>query len=135
MLISHVNSFLRDEDNTYALLKISSRKLTNNWNISIIEEKRPKKNFFTWKAIIKVNLIKQKFFFRTDILSKTGALMKLTKKLVTIPSSLWTRYLIKIIYIQTFALKWLPPPPHACIHSHLLYICWTASLCPQPLWT
>ena len=31
-----------------------------------------------------------------DILGKTGTLMKLTKNLVTIPSSLWTRYLIKI---------------------------------------
>ena len=45
-----------------------------------------------------------KSFFRTDILSKAGTLMKLTQNLVTIPSSLWTRYLIKVIYMQKFAL-------------------------------
>ena len=41
----------------------------------------------------------------TDILSKTCVLIKLTKNLVTILSNLWTKYLIEIIYIQTFALK------------------------------
>ena len=41
----------------------------------------------------------------TDILSKTCVLMKLTKNLVTILSNLWTKYLIEIIYIQTFALE------------------------------
>ena len=41
----------------------------------------------------------------TDILSKTCVLMKLTKNLVTILSNLWTKYLIEIIYIQTFALN------------------------------
>ena len=29
--------------------------------------------------------------FRTDILSKTGSLKKLTENVVTIPSSFWTR--------------------------------------------
>ena len=43
-------------------------------------------------------------FFRTDILSKAGILMKLTKNLVTIVSSLWTRYSVRKIYMQTFAL-------------------------------
>ena len=40
---------------------------------------------------------KGQLFFRTDILSKTGTCMKLTKNLVTSPSSLWTRFLIKSI--------------------------------------
>ena len=35
------------------------------------------------------------WFFRTDILSITGIFMKLTKNLVVIASSLWTRSLIK----------------------------------------
>ena len=65
------------------------RKLTNNWKFSIIEEKLSKQ-FYTHKW--------EKRFFRTDIVSK------LTKNLVTIPSSLWTRYLIKIIYTQRFVL-------------------------------
>ena len=46
----------------------------------------------------------EKSFCRTDILSETGTLMKLTKNLVTVPSSLWMRHLIKIIYMQRFAL-------------------------------
>ena len=36
--------------------------------------------------------------------SQTGTLMKLTKKLATISRSLWTRYLIKTIYMQRVAL-------------------------------
>ena len=40
-----------------------------------------------------------KSFFRTNILNKTGTLMKLTKNLVTIPSSLWTGYLIGTRYL------------------------------------
>ena len=46
----------------------------------------------------------EKVFFRTDISSKAGTLMKLTKNLATIPSNLWTRYLIKIVYMQRFTL-------------------------------
>ena len=34
-------------------------------------------------------------FFRTDILNKTGILMKLTKNLVIIATRFWTRYLIE----------------------------------------
>ena len=41
----------------------------------------------------------EKSFFRTDILSKTGTVMKLTKNLVTVPSSLWTEYLIGSRYL------------------------------------
>ena len=52
----------------------------------------------------------EKSFFRTDILSWVGALMKLMKNLVTIPIILWTRYLIKIIKIQMFALDYHPLP-------------------------
>ena len=40
-----------------------------------------------------------KSFFRIYILNKTGTLMKLTKNLVTIPSSLWTGYLIGTRYL------------------------------------
>ena len=43
-----------------------------------------------------------KSFFRINILNKTGTLMKLTKitkNLVTIPSSLWTGYLIGTRYL------------------------------------
>ena len=43
--------------------------------------------------------INEKKFFRTVILSKTGTLIKLTKTLVTIPSSLWTGYLIGTRYL------------------------------------
>ena len=43
-------------------------------------------------------------FFRTDILSKTDILMKLTNNLVFIVSSLWTMYSIKQIYMRMFAL-------------------------------
>ena len=41
----------------------------------------------------------EKSFSGTDILSKTGPLMKPTKNLVTIPSSLWTGYLIGTRYL------------------------------------
>ena len=41
----------------------------------------------------------EKSFFRTDFLSDTGTLMNLSKILVTVPSSFWTRHLIKIIYM------------------------------------
>ena len=47
---------------------------------------------------------KGKMFFRTDILNKTNTWMKLTKNLVTILGSLWTRYLIKINNVQWFAV-------------------------------
>ena len=40
-----------------------------------------------------------KSFFRINVLNKTGTLMKLTKNLVTIPSSLWTGYLIGTRYL------------------------------------
>ena len=97
---------------------------TQNTNLTFtqnIYEKNLKKNFHRsfsmWKVIIKwmfiPTLISLQFytqmgksFFRTDILRKTGTLMRLTKNLVTIPSSLWTRYLIKVIYMWRFALTW-----------------------------
>ena len=41
----------------------------------------------------------EKGIFRTEILSKTDTLMKLPKNLVTIPSSLWTGYLIGTRYL------------------------------------
>ena len=37
---------------------------------------------------------KRKFYSTTDILSKTGILLKITENVVRIASSLWTRYLI-----------------------------------------
>ena len=37
--------------------------------------------------------------------------MKQTKNLVTVVSSLWTRYSIKKIYMWTFAHMWHPPLP------------------------
>ena len=58
-----------------------------------------------------------KSIFRADILSKTGPLIKLTKSLVTIPSSLWTRYLIKVIYIRRFTLTW--HDIFIALHRHL----------------
>ena len=69
------------------------------------------KNFSIWKVIIKWLFMAnfrhdlqfqtqtEKSFFRTDILSKTGTVMKLTKNLVTVPSSLWTGYLIGSRYL------------------------------------
>ena len=69
------------------------------------------KNFSIWKVIIKRLFMAnfrhdlqfqtqtEKSFFRTDILSKTGTVMKLTKNLVTVPSSLWTGYLIGSRYL------------------------------------
>ena len=47
---------------------------------------------------------KGKMLFRTDILNKTNTWMKLTKNLVTILGSLWTKYLIKINNMQWFAV-------------------------------
>ena len=44
----------------------------------------------------------EKSFFGTDILSKTGSLMKPTKNLVTVPSSLWTGYLIGTRYLGLY---------------------------------
>lgn len=38
-----------------------------------------------------------KCFFRTNFLSKIGILMRMIKNLMTIPSSLWTSYLTKVI--------------------------------------
>ena len=75
------------------------------------------KNFSMWKVIIEwmfiAIFINLQFytqtgnnFFKTGICSKTSTLMKLKKNLVTIPSRLWTRYLIKIIYMWRFALTW-----------------------------
>ena len=84
------------------------------------------KTWKMWKVIIKWSFIanlldlqclaqKDKCLFRTDILSKTGTLMKLTQNLVTSPSSLWIRYLIKIIYMQWFALTRSPLPLHSSL--------------------
>ena len=79
-----------------------SRKSTNNWEISISEQKLSKKkeNFHVKVNYLLAKLIleaKRKRFFQTDMLSNTGTLMKLTKNLVTIPVVYGTRYLIKII--------------------------------------
>ena len=41
----------------------------------------------------------EKSFFRTEILCKTGTLLKLTKNLVAIPISVWTGYLIGTRYL------------------------------------
>ena len=84
------------------LLKMPSRKSTNNWEISISEQKLSKKqkNFHVKVNYLLAKLIleaKRKRFFQTDMLSNTGTLMKLTKNLVTIPVVYGTRYLIKII--------------------------------------
>ena len=46
-------------------------------------------------------------------LSKTGILMKLTKNLVTVVSSLWTRYSIEKIYMWNIELT--PPPLFAYV--------------------
>ena len=72
------------------------------------------RNFSLWKVIKKllfiVNLIDLQFWiklknvFSEHILSNTGTLMKLKKNLVTTPSTLKTMYLIKIIYMQRFAM-------------------------------
>ena len=48
--------------------------------------------------------------FRTNNLSKTGTSMKLTKNLVIIERSLWTRCSIKYIYMLTIALTCRPYP-------------------------
>ena len=48
--------------------------------------------------------------FRTNNLSKTGTSMKLTKNLVIIERSLWTRCSIKNIYMLTIALTCRPSP-------------------------
>ena len=64
-----------------------------------------------------------KVFFRTDILSKTGILMKLTKNLITVESKLPTRCSIKKI----ITMMW--HPPHSpCPHKFAFW--WT----PLPLW-
>ena len=64
-----------------------------------------------------------KVFFRTDILSKTGILMKLTKNLITVESKLPTRCSIKKI----ITMMW--HPPHSpCLHKFAFW--WT----PLPLW-
>ena len=52
------------------------------------------------------------YIFRADILSKTGIFKKLTKNLVIIASSLWTRHSIKKNYRWTFSLTWAPPGLH-----------------------
>lgn len=84
------------------LLKMCLRKWTNNWEISISEQKLSKKqkNFHVKVNYLLAKLIleaKRKRFFQTDMLSNTGTLMKLPKNLVTIPVVYGTRYLIKII--------------------------------------
>ena len=95
-----------------------AKYLWENWQTTgsfLSLKKNFHKNFSMWKVITKwmfiATLINLQFytqmgksFFRTDISSKTGTLMRLMKNLVTIPSSLWTRYLIKVI--QRFALTW-----------------------------
>ena len=48
-------------------------------------------------------------FLRTDILSTTGILLKLTKNLVIIISSLWTRCSVKYIYIYIWTLALIRP--------------------------
>ena len=48
--------------------------------------------------------IKLKNVFSEHILSNIGTLMKLKKNLETTPSTLKTMYLIKIIYMQRFAM-------------------------------
>ena len=85
------------------------------------------KNLSMWKVIIKwlfvAKLIDLQFqtqmeksIFRTEILSKTGALIKPTKNRVTIPSSLWTGYLIGTRYL---GFHWHDP------HLPLLPSLWT----------
>ena len=76
--------------------------------------------------IVDSNLIDLQFykqtensFSGTDILSKTVALMKPTKSLVTVPSSLWTRYLIKIIYMRRFALTCLILKFSSLLENHV----------------
>ena len=44
-------------------------------------------------------------FLTKDSLSKTGILIKLTKNLVTIAISVWSRYLIEKNFMQTFTLS------------------------------
>ena len=60
------------------------------------------KNFTMWKQLLSdcgkpnqfaISDTNGKSFFKTEILSKTGTLLKLTKNRVTIPSSVWTEYL------------------------------------------
>ena len=57
--------------------------------------------------------------FETDILSRTGVVMKLTKNLVITASSLWARYTIKKNYMLTLALHTGHPFPPVRIHLHL----------------
>ena len=97
-----------------------SKYLWENWQTTgsfLSLKKNFHKNFSMWKVLIKwmfiATLINLQFytqmrksFFRTDILNKTGTLMRLMKNLVTISISLWTRYLIKVIYMWRFALAW-----------------------------
>ena len=60
---------------------------------------------------------KRNMVFRTTILSKTDILTKLTKNLVTVASSFWTRNLVKNFYMRTFTMTWTPFPP-LCIYPH-----------------
>ena len=65
-------------------------------------------------------------FLEQIFLRKTGILIKLTKNLITIVSSLWTRYSIKKIYMQTFALMWHSHSP--CLHT---FTFWWIPLTPK----
>ena len=53
----------------YIPLKISTRKVTNNWKVSIIEEKLPSQQIYSNCSSINT---RKNVFFITDILSKTG---------------------------------------------------------------
>ena len=99
-----------------------SKYLWGNWqtNVRFLSLKKNfYKNFSLWKLIIKwlflANLINLQFhtqteksFFRTDILSKSDTLMKLTKNPVTISYSLWTGYSIGTRYLGVY---WHDPHP------------------------
>ena len=87
----------------------------------------PVKVRFALKGIQQSGLIlkqmsKRNSFFRRDILSNIGILMKITKNLVSIASSFWTRHFILKDLYATFAIhgrnleKPLSPPK--CTSSH-----------------
>ena len=100
-------SFLLPKRNFHK--NVSMSKLIINWLFvaNLI-------NLIKWiKAILKIN-----------ILSKKDTLLKPTRNLVNIPSSLWIRYLIKIIYKWRFELALTPLSLPVCmnviIESHPL---------------
>ena len=111
--------------------KFHSKYLWENWQTALrflSLKKNFHKNFSMWKVIIKwlfvTNLFdldtNRKSFLEQIFYTRQVLLMKLTKNLVTIPVSLWTRYLIcKIICVRRFALTWssLPLHPHpVCVN-------------------